>query len=66
VLLGGRFSVSGFKCKILPVWVLQTALLNKLKKFMTQVGQNWNQLVRELYQWQKFGRVCEKEKGAIW
>jgi hypothetical protein len=29
------------------------------------VGQNWNQLVQELYQWQKFGKALENEKNAI-
>lgn len=31
-------------------------LQNELQKTMTQVGQNWNQLVQELYQWQEFGK----------
>ena len=29
---------------------------------MTQVGQNWNQLVQELYQWQQFGKSMEEAK----
>ncbi len=30
--------------------------------FVTQVGQNWNQLVTELYQWQRFGKMLEVDK----
>ena len=32
---------------------------------MTQVGQNWNQLVRELYQWQQFGKALENEEAPV-
>ena len=35
------------------------SLLNKALKFVTQVGQNWNQLVYELNGWLVFGRELE-------
>jgi len=31
---------------------------------MTQVGANWNQLVVELYQWQRFGKALEIAEGV--
>ena len=31
----------------------------KDEKFMTQVGQNWSQLVQELNSWLRFGRELE-------
>ena len=30
-------------------------LKNKAQKLVTQVGQNWNQLVSELKKWEEFG-----------
>ncbi len=32
---------------------------------VTQVSANWNQLVRELYQWQEFGKLFDAEKALV-
>ena len=32
---------------------------------MTHVSENWNQLVQELYHWQEFGKLLEREKALV-
>lgn len=39
-------------------------ILNSNFYRVTQVGQNWNQIVKELHQWQEFGQALEYEKTA--
>jgi hypothetical protein len=37
----------------------------RLKIFVTQVGANWNQLITELIEWDKFGREVSLSKVSI-
>jgi hypothetical protein len=30
-------------------------------RFLTHIGENWNQLVKALYNWKRFGKVLELE-----
>lgn len=30
---------------------------NNISSLVTQVGQSWNQLVREMGEWEKFGKI---------
>ena len=51
--------------KMSLVYELNQPNADKNSTLVTQVGQSWNQLVRELYQWQELGRGLEQERFDI-
>ena len=58
-----EYQYPGFKtAELAPIYNVKSYSSAQENHYVTQVGQNWNQLLTELEAWYSFGRALEAER----